>query len=340
MKNVSIAFFYGEGGPSPTVVISEDALFDNSIKLHETLHDVMDFVYKNWRALHLSCCPTKIALIRPSKHNDCDLDYLFIQVMIKKEDSIKFKFDSSGNCGHSLVAAIAKAMWQSLITPSEIQQKLTVFMVNTNIKTSFEVDTSEIKYGKINCSIEYCVSYDEKLLPTGKSTQILDVLGRSLPVSIINAGNPYVLVHASQFGIKDEESLFLNQDHLIPDLLELRREVGKKLGFPITSVFPKIALVIEKYGSEGQFEGIAARALYIDKWHPGLGITGLVCLGTAINTPNSILYHSANQPENTLKIRHSTGTVPINTRNRNNYCFVKINNKKAKMVLPLLSIEG
>ncbi|QIZ66983.1 PrpF domain-containing protein [Geobacillus subterraneus] len=335
MKRIPIAFFYGEGGPSPTIVLSAENLIEDRRQLVKTLQQIMKFVYSNWMSLNLKCCPTKIALIKASQRKDCELEYLFVQVII---DYPNFRFDFSGNCGHSLIAAAAQAIWRSVIPASEGLQRINVLMLNTNTKITIEVDTSELWCGRINCSIIYYVPFNSKLLPTGKPLDEIKIQGKSIPVSIINAGNPYILINANYFGIHSKECLFSDQEHLVPTLLEIRKQIGSRLGFSVTSVFPKIALVLTERGKDGYLKSLAARSIYVNNWHPSLGVTGLVCLGVATNIADSILYNVENPTEKCLTIYHSSGMIDCKTKSNKEGCTVVITNKRAKLILPPLSL--
>jgi hypothetical protein len=129
-------------------------------------------------------------------------------------------------------------------------------------------------------------------------------VGRSLALKV---SNPYLLFDAGKLGISPSEMLSL---HGAPDARLLTclgaeaDEVRSHLGLAPESDLPKLALLLSDEGR------ILARTIYLDQWHPGLPLTGLVTFIVAILVPGSP-WHDAARDGSEFRFRGPRETIRV-----------------------------
>ena len=101
--------------------------------------------------------------------------------------------------------------------------------------------------------------------------------------------NPYVLLDAAVVGLHADDVLGLSgpaDPGLLHPFTAAVAQVQTQLGLPAGGDLPKLAvLAAESPGT------IAARTIYLGRWHPGLPLTGAVTFLTAALIPQSPWYH-------------------------------------------------
>lgn len=162
---------------------------------------------------------SKIVIISRSAKKDCDVDYLFGQVSINKPF-----IDWSGNCGNLTAAVGPFAVSQGLVTSSS-ERFAEVSIWQTNIKAKilsrFDlIDGQPVEEGGYQMDgvpfngSEILIDYIDPcgagngtpVFPTGNLMDYLDVptIG-PVNMTMMNAANPIVLVHASALGLAGSE---------------------------------------------------------------------------------------------------------------------------------------
>ncbi|MER6330444.1 PrpF domain-containing protein [Streptomyces sp. NPDC001034] len=261
-----------EGAPCPTLVLPTGTPLDDGPALGAALTAARDWLTRTGRTQVM-----KIAFVAPSRHPLADLEFRFVQCL--PGDG----FDTAGNCGHSLACATLVARKQGL-TPLPPGEPVRVHVTNNDAHVVCETDRtlhheSELSLHFVHTPAPLLGS----LLPTGNPVDELTAGPRTLPASLVTAGNPYVFVDARDLDLPDRQALFTAGDTVLQELRALRAAAAELLGRPPTGAFPKIA-AIGAYGPGP----LAVRALSVPAWHPTLALTGAVCLAVAVTLTGTL----------------------------------------------------
>jgi probable AcnD-accessory protein PrpF len=263
---------------------------------------------------------SKVVLVSKSARPDCDVDYVFGQVAIGEP-----RIDWSGNCGNLTAAVGPFAISEGLVRapehgtfPVRIWQqnigKRIVAHVPVAAGQVVEVGTFELD-GVAFPAAEIRIDFLDPaggsglpLLPTGKPIDRLEVAGLgTLEASLINAGNPTVIVAASALGLKGVEMQEdVNGDAALLERCErIRAAAAVMMGLAASSeeatrlrpATPKLAFVAApgayrassgKSVVPGAIDALA-RILSMGKLHHALTGTGAVALAVAGALPGTVL---------------------------------------------------
>ena len=83
-----------------------------------------------------------------------------------------------------------------------------------------------------------------ELLTVGEPVSRIAFDGRTVPVSLVSMGNPYVFVSAAELGARNAEELFADDAELFDRMLRLRLAVCETYGWESAGAFPKIAALL------------------------------------------------------------------------------------------------
>ncbi len=160
---------------------------------------------------------SKLAIISPSTRKDADVDYTFGQVSMDAEF-----VDYGGNCGNISSAVGGFAIDEGLVTPKEPVTTVRIHLTNSNnilvaevpvkngraqVEGDFAIDGCPGTGAKITLDWSDTVGcITGKLLPTGNTKDCITIDGKGYPVSIVDAANPLVFIHARSLGLKGTES--------------------------------------------------------------------------------------------------------------------------------------
>jgi 2-methylaconitate cis-trans-isomerase PrpF len=172
------------------------------------------------------------------------------------------------------------------------------------------------------------------LLPTGNATDKIKLEnGKEIEVSLIDAGNPLVFVHAEDFGISGSElvdSIDGNQT-LIAMVSEVRGKAATMCGLCKdwkqadleTPGLPMLALLApaEDYktisGTVAEKAKMDARVrvMFMNKLHESVPGTGSICLAAASRVPDSVVEKvSAHTGADNFLIGHPSGVTPARVK--------------------------
>lgn len=283
---------------------------------------------------------SKIVIIRPSQRADSDIDYLFGHVAVERA-----VIDYSGNCGNLSSAVGVFAIEQGLVKAADPVTTVRVWQANLAKRLRIHVPSNNqgvISHGDYAIagvpgsgapiSVEFLNpgdGSDGSALPTGDPLNRLtiDVVG-TIPVSLVNAGNPCVFIEPEVLGLAGVElPEAINAE---PGLLEkvesircaasvamkLTRDVAEARRRPGT---PKVAWVCPQQsysatdGTLIQAEQIdlCARIFSMGRLHHAYTGTGAIALAVAAAIPGTLVTRCL--PENwrsrTLRIGHSAGIM-------------------------------
>lgn len=286
---------------------------------------------------------SKLAIISPSTREDADVDYTFGQVSIDTEF-----VDYGGNCGNISSAVGPFAIDEGLVEPREPVTTVRIHLTNSNnilvaevpvkngraaVDGDFSIDGCPGTGAKITLDWSDTVgAITGKLLPTGNTKDCIRVGGKGYPVSIVDAANPLVFIHASSFGMKGTESPSeIEADKTLMNTIEkIRGEASVMLGLvdkpedaaTKTPYQPFFAIVsppadyqtISGTTVKAADVDLVSRLLFMLRMHKTYPVTGTVCTGAAVRIPGTIAFEvmrEAAQTRTTVQIGHPGGVIPV-----------------------------
>lgn len=264
---------------------------------------------------------SKVAIVSRSEAADCDIDFLFCQVVVDKP-----VVDTSPNCGNILAGVAPFAIERGLVEPRDGTTRVVVRTINTGTVAELDIQTpgGRVNYGgdaRIDgvpgtaapVSINFrdaAGSMCGSLLPTGNNVDIID----GVEVTLIDNGMPVIVLAASSVGRTGHEPREqLDKDTELKARLErIRLAAGPlmNLGDVADKVVPKIALVSEPVAGGH----ICTRSFIPHECHSAIGVFAAVTVATAAILPGSPANRLATLPEGvdkTLSVEHPTGEFSV-----------------------------
>ncbi|NYT23246.1 methylitaconate delta2-delta3-isomerase [Alcaligenaceae bacterium] len=283
---------------------------------------------------------SKAAIVAVSERDDADLDYTFCQVDISRA-----KVSTGGNCGNMLSAVAPFAVLRGLIPAQEGENCVRIYTTNTKqvVTARFEVKggAPRVNGGTIvpgvpgtgaTVSVDFgdCAgSVSGKLLPTGNPVDTIEVAGRRIEVSLVDAATPFVYVMAADIDANagaSAQAIQANAD-LMQQLEQVRGWAAVALGLvddpkDAVRVTPNIPRVIMIAGPQSYPAGestvaqedvdLVVRQLAMQKPHKALAVTGAVCTAVACQVPGTVVNRCL-RPGATGDIRlgHASGVLSV-----------------------------
>ncbi|CAI3789195.1 2-methyl-aconitate isomerase [Pseudomonas sp. MM227] len=295
---------------------------------------------------------SKVVLVGKSKEPDCDVDYRFGQVAIDRP-----MVDWSGNCGNLTSAVGPFAIAQGLVdAPANGIAVVRIWQANINAKIvayvpmrdgqvveegDFELDgvtfpAAEIKIEFLDPSGDADEEGASGMFPTGNALDTLSVPGvGNVELTMINAGNPAIFVHADVLGLKGNE---LQKDlNSNPELLAkaeaIRAHAAVKMGLAespeqatqLRPHTPKLAFVAAPEGytaSDGKVVDPAtldlnARIFSMGKLHHAMTGTGAVAIAVAAVIPGTVINRLVpDSAGRQIRFGHPSGSLAVGAEAR------------------------
>ena len=238
---------------------------------------------------------SKVAVISPSRTDDADADYLFLQVAVDRAE-----VTSSQNCGNILAGVGPWAIEAGLVTARDGITPVRIRMVNTGgiaiahvatpggvVEYQGEARIDGVPGTAAAMPIEFLDVAGAScgaLLPTGQAVD--EVQG--VRATCIDNGMPVVILDAADFGKTGAESpAELEADAALTARIEaIRLELGPRmnLGDVTNKTVPKMCLV-----SPPREGGVVATRTFIPhRVHEAIGVLGAVSVATACMIPGSV----------------------------------------------------
>jgi 4-oxalomesaconate tautomerase len=265
---------------------------------------------------------SKVAVISPSRREDADVDYLFLQVVPDKAEVV-----DSQNCGNILGGVGPWAIENGLVRATNDVTPVRIHMVNTGSVALAHVSTpsGRVEYdGSARIDgvpgtaapipidfLDIAGSSCGSLLPTGSDTDEIE----GISVTCIDNGMPVVILRAADFDKRgDETPAELESDEALKVCLErIRLQAGRRmhLGDVLKKTVPKMCLV----SAPRNGGAIATRVFIPHRVHESIGVLGAVSVATACVVPGSVAALVARTErragEQRLDIEHPTGFFTI-----------------------------
>ncbi len=262
---------------------------------------------------------SKAAIIGPPSRPDADVDYTFAQVSIGQPT-----VDWGGNCGNLSSAVGPFAIDRGLV--SAVEPTTTVRIHNTNtgkiivanvpVSGGRSAQTGSLRIPGVpgtgpRVLLDFrdpAGSYAGRLLPTGNPRDAMSLSdGRTIEVSLVDAGNPVVFIRAGDIGMQGTE---------LPPQIEARVEVTDTLeeirsiaatwlgivddpgvatartpGLPKVGFVASPATYVTTTGGQvaaGDVD-LVGRLMSMQTAHRSYMVTGAICTAAAAVTPGTVV---------------------------------------------------
>lgn len=265
---------------------------------------------------------SKVAVVSPSTRPDCDVDYLFLQVVVDRAE-----VSAAQNCGNILAGVGPFAIEAGLVTAAQHVTDVRIHMLNTGARATARVQTpgGVVQYagdaridGVPGTAAPVPVEFLDiagsscgALLPTGRVTDEIN----GTEVSCIDNGMPVVLLRAADFGVAGSESpeeLEGNSDLKARiELIRLRAGELMNLGDVSAKTVPKMSLL----SAPAAGGAISTRTFIPHRVHDAIGVLGSVSVATACLMPGSVAHgiaaHVGSGSAGTIQVEHPTGSFDV-----------------------------
>jgi len=288
---------------------------------------------------------SKVVIVSRSSRADSDVDYLFGQVSLTQPF-----IDWSGNCGNLTAAVGPFAVSQNLVkTPFDGIAEVRIWQANlkTRILTRFVVNHGRaveegdylldgVAFTGAEIELDYLepcgsMSAAQPVFPTGNVIDYVDVptIG-PVNITMMNAANPAVFVHASALGLSGTElPADINTDSPLLHRAELIRATAAVTMGLASSIedakrnhqhTPKLAYLAKpasyiSTGGDGirkETLDINARIFSMGKLHHAMTGTGAIALAAAAAIPGTLVNLLVINPDGQqLRIGHPAGKIIV-----------------------------
>ncbi len=262
---------------------------------------------------------SKVAVVRRSKRESVDVDYLFLQVFV--DQAI---VTDNQNCGNMLAAVGPFAIERGLVEPTGDETHVAIFMENTGqiavaicatpdgvVTYAGNVSIDGVPGTAAPVSLEFrdtAGSSCGALLPTGNAVDVIE----GVDCTLIDNGMPCVVMRASDVGatgFEDRETLDAAEG-IKAKIEAIRLTAGPlmNLGDVTDQSVPKMMLVAApQYGG-----AITVRSFIPRRAHASVGVFGAVSVASACLIPGSPAAAVAEIPagrSKSLSVEHPSGEI-------------------------------
>ncbi|MCH7627515.1 MAG: 4-oxalomesaconate tautomerase [Proteobacteria bacterium] len=262
---------------------------------------------------------SKVAVVSKSTREGIDVDYLFLQVFVDKA-----VVTDAQNCGNILAGIGPFAIERGLVTATDDETRVAIYMENTG---QVAVATVQTPRGKVTYAGTAAIdgvpgthapvplefrdtagSTCGALLPTGNAVDVVN----GVPVTLIDNGMPCVVMKAQDLGMTgyEDRDWLDNATDLKAKIEAIRLIVGPmmNLGDVTEKSVPKMMLVSPPRDGGA----VTVRSFIPHRAHATIGVLGAVSVATACLIPGSPAAEVADIPEGsrkTLSVEHPTGEM-------------------------------
>jgi 4-oxalomesaconate tautomerase len=260
---------------------------------------------------------SKVAIVKKSTREGVDVDYLFLQVFV--DQAI---VTDAQNCGNILAGVGPFAIERGVVTASDRETRVAIYMENTGQIAIATVQTpgGKVRYdgearidGVPGTSAPIPLEFRETagsscgaLLPTGNAADEVE----GVRVTLIDNGMPCVVMKAEDVGVTGyEDRDTLDNDAALKARIEkIRLAVGERmnLGNVTEKSVPKIMLVAPPRNGGA----VTVRSFIPHRAHASIGVLGAVSVASACLITGSPAAEIASIPHGsrkTLSVEHPTG---------------------------------
>lgn len=258
---------------------------------------------------------SKAMIVGRSERPGIDLDYTFAQVPVDGP-----VVDYSGNCGNLSSGVVPFALAAGLVARADGPQQFSLFNINTGKSVDVrltvvggqaavrgELELPGVAGSGSAIDLVYPTPGGSRTagsLPTGQPSDTIEVDGRSIRVSIVDAAIPLAIVDAAAFGLTGAELPSEIDAHTEEmGLLErVRRAAAVRAGLCGTEAeaplaVPKVVLIgpaaeatlLDGTTQPADAADLLARTLSMGRAHGAVPGTGAMCLAAAALIPGTVV---------------------------------------------------
>jgi 2-methylaconitate cis-trans-isomerase PrpF len=284
---------------------------------------------------------SKAVVVSRSSRPGFDVDYLFAQVGIDRP-----QVDWRGSCGNLAAAVGPFAIEEGLVPAAEGETRVRIWQVNTAREIVAHVPTADglplvegdfridgVPHPGARIRLDFMDpggGVTGRLLPGGGALERLRVEGLGeIEATLVDAGNPCVLVAAADVGLRGPELPDeVNADaELLAGLEAVRAAGAVAMGLAATPeqataerpAVPKIAVLSEPtgYATTAGAEVAAAdvdlvvRMLSMGRAHHAIPVTGAVAVAVAGALPGSVAARLRRPGDRPLRLGHPAGVTEV-----------------------------
>jgi len=268
---------------------------------------------------------SKAGIVKPSRLDDVDLDFTFVQ--LQPETST---VHTTQNCGNMLAAVVPFAVETGLLQPEQNITDVVVRTTNTGLIARISIHTpqlddqryvqyaGEAEIAGVNGSaapvnirfLNTAGSIASALLPTGKVSDVVTVDGTDYTVTLIDNGQPLVIIDAEDLGVTGYETVAeLSADTELKTRVEALRLAAAQdmgLGDVTDASYPKMTLVAPPRDGGA----ITTRSFIPHRVHESIGVLAAVTVATALLIDGTVAARIATCGtglSQTVEIEHPSG---------------------------------
>jgi 2-methylaconitate cis-trans-isomerase PrpF len=282
---------------------------------------------------------SKVAIVSPSSREDADVDYLFGQVRVDEP-----VIDYSGNCGNLLSGIGPFSVDEGLVAVREPTTEVRIHVVNTGslvvahvpvaggvARTAGDLAIAGVPGTSAPVGLDFAAAgatLGRGLLPTGKERETVELPdGRTLVVSIVDAGNATVFVRGRELGFAAGELVAgAPEDGVVADMIAVRGIAAERLGLVrrakdaerLSPAVPKVYSVDPPHAYttrdgtrvSGGDVTLTGRGLAMGRLHPAYAVTVAVCTAAAARVPGTVV-SDVDRGAGSVRIGHPSGITEI-----------------------------
>lgn len=268
---------------------------------------------------------SKAGIVERSETAGVDLDFTFVQLQPEATT-----VQTSQNCGNMLAAVVPFAVETGLVEPTDDVTEAVVRTTNTGLLSRISIQTPRL-HGQRRVQYEgeaaiagvsgtaapvdirflnTAGSIASALLPTGNVTDVVSVNGTEYTVTLIDNGQPLVLIKAEELGATGYETVAeLSENAQLQARVEGLRLVAATamgLGDVTEASYPKMTLIARpKHGG-----AVSTRSFIPHRVHESIGVLAAVTVATALMLPGSVAAQvgvTGTGDHQTIGIEHPSG---------------------------------
>jgi 4-oxalomesaconate tautomerase len=264
---------------------------------------------------------SKVAIVSPSEHKECDVDYLFLQVTPETG-----AISDSQNCGNMLAGVGPFSIERGLVNANDGETTVRVYMQNSSSRADLIVQTPKgtvcydgdaridgvpgthapILQNYYGTAGAQCGA----LLPTGR---VIDTI-QGIECTLVDNGMPSVILRAKDFGLSGYEPPddLESNDDLKAKLEAIRLQAGDMMGLGDVSdkTIPKMCLIAAPRNG-----GIITTRTFIPhRVHQAVGVLAAASDAAACMFPNGVAKGIAQFDEVNpcrVDVEHPSGAMTV-----------------------------
>ena len=268
---------------------------------------------------------SKAGIVAASEADGVELDFTFVQLQPETTT-----VQATQNCGNMLAAVVPFAIESGLIHPTEDITDVVVRTANTGLISRISVQTPELngqRYVQYSGDAQIAGvagsaspvnirflntagSIASALLPTGNVTDVVVADDTEYTVTLIDNGQPLVVLNAQALGVSGYESVAeLSKNAELKKRVEALRLAAAHtmgLGDVTDDSYPKMTLVAPPRDGGA----ISTRSFIPHRVHESIGVLAAVTVATALLLDGSVAAQvgvAGTGKQQTVRIEHPSG---------------------------------